>query len=1858
SPFYCQSIHTALWTIESTKSSKRSSESSSPTECFSMSPNSTKTPERVSLSEQDNFYLEPTPVDAQPLEEYNEWDLPENWSAVDESRFIESPAHETPNTYISFGDNSTTSTVTSYGKILQITKYFGIGASGFFTVDLPDMTTGVWTPLKSEPRTERLLERSADPSQGLGLSEPSIQDRAPRLRFADDRWPYFEFETQSFSMILQYSILEDIVVQNYVLRARTQSATSEEYEKSLEEGSAGNSTKTSFRIHLKDLGIREMDRMQPYDRFNFESPKDKRARGVWIAYDNWILDQRRITRESKNEFSGYETLLGPKKRSFVVAHHFGPYQTRNDDIAQPNAPSASDGTCADRIDEANKQSVNPKAVGLVVSLFVNGKAQEADEEGWSVHFDSRHEEKMTVTIAYRLQLMSNMGNGWRSTMISARKLFESSFYPDLGYQQSRLSEDGHLDFIFRRNLEHILSVCAIRSDIEWKWNPDHGVFEQHKEDDEGMPCVAITCGDFSGHDIESSASFACMIKALTTSSFAFKFLLDVFTYLQNDEEGGPASITEPASSLGCKRLYQVKRCARIQNTCKAHLNWIYKKAWSRGTNCFVWSHRASGHPIGAVGESCSERPRGYPEPFQIIKTFYFAEYFTQTQPVEQQGSTRNPGSGDSGSASQDLTDREWNEKYTASLGFLITPSNNHVAEAAKRWKKELSSRMTQDEYLFHERKSNGIAAFHLEINVWMWMAIECLQKMGLLTGSHPKGQLAQLHGLPRSISAESAQEIILRRFLVHGSSSLKQKMVASSRTVLGTRYIFRSTDTALIYASLSGFFDATETSLVAWKNTVNVQSRFEKNEDSKFQKPLRYGLELLVAYEQWRLNQGQPEDLFNHAKRSLQMICGSHGLFPGQIRQSTQREGKEKTGGYSFGTTFELPYILWIAQKGPENVRRFGNFTIASRIERNHENGNNILQGTLSTNHGLEAFERMEETDPDLVTAFFAKKHMPPNHSFNLSRVIEIPDLWLYRPPGFFSSEINWPGTVFGKQNTIKDMVIFWLDLAQILEDLKIDPMPWDYSFFDSGLKRLFRAFYRPDEREESESDWAKEKKASIKDVPESGSPEDGNTWPKWDMMENLEFSRKLCEERTEANAKKRVIRISKPYDDIAVLCACASDFERMLAFFKRHFIGLKAFLDVAVRATNFWETELHISFWQLSSDTDRQEQKDLSPPEYLEGFALKDHQLVRAAIGFRFDGDFLDRFWTCHIIENLPIAGNEDSYLRFESAMEVHVPSYDHTRPWAQRRVFEQMILDRMLSTMWMSTQKILVFFEVMSTPSHSFLSSDYFSSIDQWRDMVYALDRLNQEIRLNLEQLEGWERREQDRGEARPRWTLKDENKYHYTISFWKRVNRQNIRDLRTQQAKTQLLITRIESIRASFRDDMNLRSAEDVRVFTSVTVVFLPLGFAAAIFSMNGIPERSLITTMAKTAAAALFITLFFLVCVKLAGDAIKDVVRGLKSLILDRAMKRSVLHRRYHDSRGQSKPTEQEVQLEGSSIYLAWRLRRLRHGLWHIWHWISYFMQEIPGRQLALAYGSLHSLRNWQNPAETENDPNTKGTQMQEPSEEKKSEAKDQPKESESPLRRKNTGSQGNTPTSTANNGPKDLPGRKDTESSRDDKNETPEEVPKDTKRTKMKKATKAALKAVIFAIVVIVGIPIWLVLGFKNGVMKRRYWKLGTFVFHSLVFTLLLPFFVPVSMINLVALNFIDVFRFFRQIGEKSTEKEKEKGAEVVSKEKDEKDGPKESQEDKPAEKEEEQDRTEAILEKCLVYPAFARPFRREEPLKDMNDLFQSFLEIFRGPFTEVWEMVGGSLPSWLSRAKGDLKGPRKRRESSGTDDVV
>lgn len=99
-------------------------------------------------------------------------------------------------------------------------------------------------------------------------------------------------------------------------------------------------------------------------------------------------------------------------------------------------------------------------------------------------------------------------------------------------------------------------------------------------------------------------------------------------------------------------------------------------------------------------------------------------------------------------------------------------------------------------------------------------------------------------------------------------------------------------------------------------------------------------------------------------------------------------------------------------------------------------------------------------------------------------------------------------------------------------------------------------------------------------------------------------------------------------------------------------------------------------------------------------------------------------------------------------------------------------------------------------------------------------------------------------------------------------------------------QSLLERIESeieyitqLRQWLLDDLSLkearisnRSADDVRIFTYATVVFLPLSFASSIFSMSGAPERATVQPFVVAAVVALVATIMFLLN---AGTPIRNV-----------------------------------------------------------------------------------------------------------------------------------------------------------------------------------------------------------------------------------------------------------------------------------------------------------------------------------------------------------------------------------------------
>ena len=80
---------------------------------------------------------------------------------------------------------------------------------------------------------------------------------------------------------------------------------------------------------------------------------------------------------------------------------------------------------------------------------------------------------------------------------------------------------------------------------------------------------------------------------------------------------------------------------------------------------------------------------------------------------------------------------------------------------------------------------------------------------------------------------------------------------------------------------------------------------------------------------------------------------------------------------------------------------------------------------------------------------------------------------------------------------------------------------------------------------------------------------------------------------------------------------------------------------------------------------------------------------------------------------------------------------------------------------------------------------------------------------------------------------------------------------------------LIEHVIQVRQWLLDDLSLkearmsnRSADDVRIFTYATVIFLPLSFVSSVFSMQGAPHRATVQPFIIAAVVALLATIAFL------------------------------------------------------------------------------------------------------------------------------------------------------------------------------------------------------------------------------------------------------------------------------------------------------------------------------------------------------------------------------------------------------------
>lgn len=167
---------------------------------------------------------------------------------------------------------------------------------------------------------------------------------------------------------------------------------------------------------------------------------------------------------------------------------------------------------------------------------------------------------------------------------------------------------------------------------------------------------------------------------------------------------------------------------------------------------------------------------------------------------------------------------------------------------------------------------------------------------------------------------------------------------------------------------------------------------------------------------------------------------------------------------------------------------------------------------------------------------------------------------------------------------------------------------------------------------------------------------------------------------------------------------------------------------------------------------------------------------------------------------------------------------------------------------------------------------------------------------------------------------------------------------------------------------RNDLSLQGSENIRFFTYVTVVFLPLGFATGIFSMSGAPDGKVLGSMAICAVVALLLTVLALLNAKQLAKIVDDLfsvyhkysqAKMEQSLIVYDKKKRRNTSQDVEDADVEDADKKHDrVKLKANPHH---RHREMppRIETWTLLFWIHYFSIELPARRVLLASNSLKS-----------------------------------------------------------------------------------------------------------------------------------------------------------------------------------------------------------------------------------------------------------------------------------------------------------
>lgn len=449
----------------------------------------------------------------------------------------------------SFGDQGTTASVGAFGQLLQFSNYLGAGTSGMFSADHPDTVS----PYLVVYRIRQLHSLAQEPSQfhsepgifhPFGLDFPSLQlqpDVQPQLKWVNWRWPRYEYETGAFQgdaeqlkVTNQWFIHDKVVLQRCVLNNR-----------------GPNNLKVDLAF-CKRMKIRDLDHLtNDFDSEYFQSEKDYDMRPGPKGYSWTCVRKFREASRAAGQTAD-DIVVGQGQQGQPESPSDGGQRERIKKV-KPYGAAVVVAMMINGNVETFEGGTDPQRWTHFLKSGAGSK-----EDGGGPHV-------MEVTTAYKMILIGTEQSGWDQMVITAEEMNIDYFLrnelaslsislftavkedqaekkdtreghpprsstnnlkmgrsqdahkegdemytplPSLEFPRGvpvNSSAKRHIEFMVWRNLEHILSVCAVPITVSLAETKEEDTKELNLDWDKIEP-IALTCGDMSGHRVCTSAS--------------------------------------------------------------------------------------------------------------------------------------------------------------------------------------------------------------------------------------------------------------------------------------------------------------------------------------------------------------------------------------------------------------------------------------------------------------------------------------------------------------------------------------------------------------------------------------------------------------------------------------------------------------------------------------------------------------------------------------------------------------------------------------------------------------------------------------------------------------------------------------------------------------------------------------------------------------------------------------------------------------------------------------------------------------------------------------------------------------------------------------------------------------------------------------------------------------------------------------------------------------------------------------------------------------------------------------------------------------------------------------------------------